>query len=378
MSGSGTELKELTRRQGSGLELTVVAPTLNERENVEVLVGRLARALDDLAWEVVFVDDDSVDGTAELVRSIAQKDSRVRGIHRVGRRGLASACVEGAMSSCAPYIAVIDADLQHDERILPEMLRRLKSDNLDLVVGSRYVAGGGIGDWDSRRASMSRFAVSISQALFRFKMHDPMSGFFVIRWEAFAASVPSLSQLGFKILFDLVASSPRPLRFAEVPYVFNARAHGASKLDGMAGWQFGILILDKLLGKYIPVRFFLFAFVGGVGVVVSLASLYAFLGLGLTFKEAQSSAVLVAMTSNFVLNNVLTYRDRKLRGWKFVRGLLSFYLICGLGAVANVGIASLLFSQAQVWWVAGLAGAVLGAVWNYTATRLFTWRSTEL
>lgn len=362
----------------AGPELTVVIPTFNERDNVLRLVGRLAEVLEGIAWEAVFVDDDSPDGTADVLREMARRDTRVRLILRIGRRGLSSACVEGMLSSSAPVLAVMDADLQHDERILPDMFRRIKTEDLDVVVGSRYTAGGGIGKWDPRRVAISRFAIKTAQALFKVPLADPMSGFFVIRREAFAGAVRSLSQQGFKILFDLMASSPRPLKFAEVPYQFNIRELGESKLDSMAGWLFGVLILDKLVGRYVPVRFIMFAMVGGSGIFVSLFALFLLLQAGMAFVAAQTGAVIVAMTSNFLLNNVITYRDKRLRGWAFVGGLFSFYLICGIGAVANVGVASLLFAQHQDWWVAGLAGAAIGTVWNYVATRLFTWHSQGL
>jgi dolichol-phosphate mannosyltransferase len=357
-------------------ELTIVVPTFNERDNVEILVGRLSKALEGISWEAVFVDDDSPDGTAALLRDMARHDPRVRVIQRIDRRGLSSAWVEGALASSAPLIASIDADLQHDEQILPEMLRRMKTESLDVAIGSRYVAGGGTGQWDSRRATISRLANRIAQFFFKIDLKDPMSGFFVIRREAFETSVRSLSQIGFKILLDLIYSSPRPLKVAEIPYQFRQRERGESKLDSMAGWQFGILIIDKLTGRYVPVRFVLFAAVGASGIFVSLLSLYLLLQAGLSFTVAQSGAVVVGMTSNFFLNNAITYRDRRLRGWAAIRGLLTFYLICTIGAVGNVGVASLLFSQHQQWWLAGLAGAAIGTVWNYVASRIFTWRGT--
>ncbi len=356
-----------------GPELTIVVPTFNERENVAELVVRLSHALRDFVWEAVFVDDDSPDGTADVLRELARRDSRVRVIQRIGRRGLSSACVEGALSSSAQIIAVMDADFQHDHSKLPEMLRRLQDESLDMVVGSRYVEGGDIGKWGRYRAIISRFASGTAQFLFKVELKDPMSGFFVIRREAFDNAVRSLSQQGFKILLDLIASSPRPLKFIEVPYQFNNRERGESKFDSTAAWHFGVLILDKLVGRYVPVRFMLFAMIGSTGVFVSLLSLFVFLRAGMQFSVAQSGAVVVAITSNFLLNNMITYRDRRLHGRAFVHGLISFYLICAAGAVANVGVASVLYSEHPVWWLAGLAGAVIGSVWNFAASRLFTW-----
>jgi len=358
---------------GRTIELTVVIPTFNEKDNVRLLVERLHKTLAGIAWEAIFVDDDSRDGTADVVRAIAQRDRQIRVIQRIGRRGLSSACVEGVLSSSSPYVAVMDADLQHDETILPAMLQRLKSDDLDIVVGSRYVEGGSTGAWDSRRVMISQFSVGLAQSLFKVGLKDPMSGFFMMRREAFDRSVRGLSQQGFKILFDLMASSPKPMTFAEIPFTFGLRQHGDSKLDAMVAWQFGVLILDKLFGRYLPVRFLMFALVGGTGILVHLAALYVLLALEAPFTVAQAGAVLISTTSNFFLDNIITYRDQKLRGWRLLRGLLIFYAVCAIGAIANVNIATTLYVEHTAWWSAGLAGAVIGVVWNYAASRLFIW-----
>ncbi len=357
-------------------ELALVIPTLNESDNIEPLLEQLQSALSDVAWEVIFVDDDSTDGTRDVIRARSYRDPRVRCIHRIGRRGLSSACIEGALASAAPYIAVMDADLQHDERLLPEMLRTLKSEPLDIVVGSRYVTGGGFGEWSSARVRMSGLATSLSRYILKADVADSMSGFFMVRRDAFDRAVRNLSGIGFKILMDLFASAPAPLRFKELPYEFRKRAHGESKLDSLAVWEYVMLIGDKMVGRFIPVRFLSFALVGGVGVVVQLGVLeLARWTLGLQFGPAQAVAIVVAMVCNFVLNNVLTYRDLRLKGWGFLRGLVSFCLVCSVGAVANWGAATLLFEQLQVpWWLASSAGALVGAVWNYAMSGVATWR----
>jgi len=361
-------------RMTNSVELAVVVPTFNERENVPLLLERLEACLDGLNWEVVIVDDDSPDGTAHLTRQIAQQKSHVRVIHRIGRRGLSSACVEGVLSSSAPYFAVLDADMQHDETILPAMLETLKSDGLDIVVGSRYVEGGSVADWDERRQLISRLATRAAMLVIKADLKDPMSGFFLMRREAFDGAVRNLSQQGFKILLDLFASAPQPLRFAELPYQFGTRIHGQSKLDNMVAWEYGMLLADKLFGRYVPPRLILFGAIGGLGLLVHLAVLWVALTTGLKFVIAQTAAVLTAMTFNFTLNNLITYRDQRLRGWAWLRGLASFCTVCAVGAVANVGIAASIYSQQQVWWLAGLAGAVVGAVWNYALSAFFTWK----
>jgi len=355
-------------------QLTVIVPTFNERDNVIEVVSRLERCLQGKAWEVIFVDDDSADGTAAHVREIARRDSRVRCIQRIGRRGLSSACVEGMLSSCAPFLAVIDGDCQHDETVLPRMLEFLERGEADVVVGTRYTAGGGIGSWDASRAKMSRFATSLSRAVIKHDLSDPMSGFFALRREVLERSVRNLSSIGFKILLDLIASSPEPLRVKEVPYEFRNRRAGESKLDSQAVWDYFMLLADKLIGGAVPVRFVSFALIGAVGVFVHFSVLTAlFRWAALSFTVSQAGAAAVAMVSNFTLNNALTYRDMRLKGWRWVTGLMSFSLTCSLGALANVGVASYLFKRNTLWALSALIGIVVGAVWNYAMTASYTW-----
>ena len=357
-------------------ELTVVVPTFNEHDNIVPLLDRLGVVLAGVAWEVIFVDDDSSDGTADAVRSVARRDTRVRCIQRIGRRGLAGACIEGMLASSAPYVAVMDADLQHDEAILPQMLAALRGEDCDIVVGSRYVAGGSVGDWAESRQRASSIATRLAHLVTRSEIADPMSGFFMLRRAVFERVMRGLSVQGFKILLDILATADPPLRIKEVPYQFRPRLAGESKLDTLVAWEFAMLLADKLIGHIVPVRFALFALIGGVGVFVHMGVLAAGLKLfALPFVDAQSVAAFVAMTVNFFLNNLFTYADRRLKGWRMLRGLASFYVICGLGAVANVGIATYLFAQQEIWWVAGIAGIIVGSVWNYAVSSVFTWKT---
>ncbi len=358
--------------------MSIVVPAFNERENVAVLVQRLQSTLGGDDWEVIFVDDDSPDGTADVVRELARDNPRVRCIQRIGRRGLSSACMEGLLSSSAPYLAVMDADLQHDETLLPAMLEVLVRGETDIVIASRYLEGGGVGDWHQSRARISRIAAMCSRLVLHAELSDPMSGFFMMRRQVFVNRVRRLSGLGFKILLDLFASSQEPLRFLEIPYQFRLRLAGESKLDSQAAWQYLMLVLDKLIGRIVPVRFIAFALVGGFGVVVHIAVIgLLFKGFGVEFTVAQACATLVAMTSNFALNNELTYRDMRLRGWKWLRGWVSFTLACSIGAVANVGIASYLFASNTTWILAAVGGILVGVVWNYAVTAVYTWKTAD-
>lgn len=356
-------------------ELAIVIPTYNEAANVALLIDAIGRALPQVRWEILFVDDHSPDGTSDQVRAIAACDARIRIVHRYGRRGLSSACVEGIMASAAPYVAVMDADLQHDEAKLGAMLARLRAGDVDLVVGSRYAAGGDMGEWTGARQRMSRLATRLAHRIARTPLTDPMSGFFMITRSAFLRSLPSLSSVGFKILLDIAASAPTPLRVADVPYTFRPRRHGDSKLDSLVLWEYGQLLIDKAIGRYIPVRFLSFALVGGFGVLVHFAILTAlFEGVGTSFARAQSCATIVAISTNFFLNNMLTYRDQRLQGRRLFYGWLSFNLVCATGATANVGVADWLFARDNDWVVSALAGIAVSVVWNYAMSSIFTWR----
>lgn len=355
------------------LQLSVIVPTLNEVGNIEPLLERLSVALAGIEWEAIFVDDGSSDGTPELLTDLAQSDRRVRVVRRIGRRGLASAVIEGALASTTPVVAVIDADLQHDEKILPQLYRSIADGGQELAIGTRYANNGSTGEWAENRLKISRIATGLAAPFMKTQLSDPMSGLFAVRRDVLLEAAPRLSTIGYKILLDLVASHPRPLKVAEVGYIFANRQHGESKLDEMVALEYFELLLDKAIGRFVPVKLVQFGAIGTVGVGVHLTILYLALMVGASFTFAQASAVIGAMTFNFALNNKFTYRDRKLKGMAWFTGLLSFYLVCSLGAVANVGIGSLVYEQFHGWWIAGVAGAIVGSVWNYVASSWLTW-----
>jgi len=355
--------------------LAVVVPTFNEQGNVTELIARLDRTLAGISWEVVFVDDDSSDLTADVLRKIGREDPRVRCIQRIGRRGLASAVLEGMLATSAPFIAVMDADLQHDETLLPRMLEILNSAEADIVIGSRLVEGGdnrSLGRW---RRWASEVSSTLARALLHLDVRDLMSGYFMVRREVIDQCAKRMSGAGFKILLDIFASSPRKLRYVELPYRFRPRFSGSSKMDSNAAIALVMTVIDKKLGRIIPARLIAFMFVGGTGVLVHFAALAVALKLAsIPFVYAQSIAALVAMTSNFAINNLFTYRDVRLHGWSWFKGWISFVAACSFGAVANVGVASAMFNDNFSWRLSALAGILIGTAWNFGATRIFTWK----
>ncbi|OJU09192.1 MAG: dolichol monophosphate mannose synthase [Alphaproteobacteria bacterium 64-11] len=361
-------------------DLSIVVPTFKERGNVAELVRRLDVALAGIGWEAIFVDDNSPDGTAEAVKAIAAADPRVRCIRRVGRRGLAGACIEGMLSSAAPCVAVMDADLQHDERLLPAMLDRLKRGEADLVAGTRYVEGGSSASFSASRGTISRLATRLTHRLVGTELSDPMSGFFMMRRDRFDLIAPRLSPVGFKILLDIAATAGPSMRIAELPYEFGERFDGESKFNVQIGVEFLGLLLAKMTGDLVDPRFIFFALVGTIGLVVHLAALRTALfilpdDMADQFRVAQVIATFVAMTSNFLLNNELTYRDRRLKGFGMLRGFVLFCLFASVGVLANIDLASWLYVARSRWLVAGAAGAIMSALWNYAMSTLFVWRA---
>lgn len=358
-----------------GTILSVIVPTFNEEKNVEALVDKVSEVLAGISFEIIFVDDDSPDNTAETAWRLSQTNPRVRCIKRIGRRGLSSACIEGFLATSSKYLAVMDGDLQHDETLLKPMLEVLQSGQFDLVLGSRYIEGGGVGDWDKTRAGASRIATKLATLVSKHQVSDPMSGFFMIKRSVLDGSVRRLAAVGFKILLDILASSPSKLRIKELPYHFRDRDQGESKFDSRAVWEYLYLLLDKSIGRVIPTRFASFCLVGGIGVLVHLNVLAAvYVGLGKSFILSQSTAALAAMTFNYWLNNMLTYADSRRSGIRWVTGWLKFVLVCSLGAVANVGVANFMLTERNsMWLLSGLAGVCVGAVWNFAVSSIYTW-----
>lgn len=356
------------------LFLSVVVPCFKEEPNIAPMVAALDAALEGIAWEVIFVDDDSPDGTAETARRIARHDRRVRCIRRVGRRGLSSAVIEGALSSSATYVAVIDGDMQHDETKLPDMISALDG-GAELAVGSRHVEGGDASGLSSAmRERLSSAGIRLAQHLAHSRLSDPMSGFFMLRRDLFEQLAKRLSGQGFKILLDLIFASPRPLRIAEVGYRFRPRAAGESKLDALVLIQFAGMLIDRVLRGTIPLRFLAFCLVGGAGILVNLAVSLPLMAVGVGFQVAQIMGTIIAMAANFSINNSLTYRSMQLRGRRVWTGLGLFMVVCSIGAIANIGFANSIYHQGGADLLASAAGSAIGVVWNYAVSATLVWR----
>lgn len=370
------QIAEAVDAASNPLELAIVLPTLNEKANIAPMVARIEQALGPSGWEAVFVDDNSRDGTADVVREIAKTDPRVRVIQRIGRRGLASAAIEGMCATAAPYVAVMDADHQHDPALLLDMLAAVRSGEYDLAYASRFTEGGSAEGLSSKgREKGSRLANSLARRLTGSELSDAMSGFFLLRSKQLRSQADRLSGIGFKIMLDILATAEPPLRVKEFPLKFAQRASGESKLDHGVVLDFLAGLYERWLGRFIPTRFALFGTVGALGVVVHMAVLTPLYKLlHVPFTASQATAAIVAMTFNFWLNNLLTYRDQKLVG---ARGLFfgwaKFCAACAIGAFANVAVAAMLNGNGVHWYAAAIIGVTVASVWNYALSSKFVW-----
>jgi dolichol-phosphate mannosyltransferase len=363
------------------VRVSVVLPTYNEAQNVPDLVPVLVDFLRDLPHEIIVVDDDSPDGTWRVVEALSDRFEEVRLVRRIGRRGLASAVIEGFLASKGGVLVAADADGQHDFQLLHPLVAAIDA-GAGLALASRYVPGGSVGEWDERRHALSRFATRLAQRLCRVPVADPMSGFFAVRRDIFAAALPNLNPVGFKILLDLLVHLPPGTVVREIPLQFGSRRRGESKLSRLVQLQFLEYIYDVTLGRYVPLTLLKYAIVGGLGVVVNaLAFLVASALLGSGTQETLrgfSVAVLVATETaivfNFILNNVWTFSLARLSGRRVIGGFLRYNAACALGALANVSVSGFLFSRGWPGVAAAVAGALVGAAWNYTMSRVVTWR----
>ena len=356
--------------------VSVVVPTYQESANIPILFERIKCVLDGAPWELIVVDDNSPDGTSSVAFALAAQDRRIRCLRRVNRSGLAGAVIEGWMSSSADFVAVIDGDLQHDKSILPKMYETLAKGSGNLAIGARIRNASGGGGLSPARQALSDMGAWFFRRIAGAAVADPMSGFFMIRREIVSRLASRLSPDGFKILVDVILSADGGLKIVELPYEFRKRNAGESKLTPLVGIDFLGLVVHHATAGILPIQFVLFAMIGAGGLIVHIVTLSAVLHWfgTLTFDAGQLIATIVAMGSNFILNNEITYRTFQFRGLGMVPGFLAFALGCSVGALANINVASWLYHADETWWLAGLAGALLSVVWNYAVSTNLIWR----
>ena len=356
--------------------LTVVLPAYNERENVDFLVNALHQAdHEHQIKRIIYVDDDSPDLTSEHIKS-SQYPIDVLCIHRIGRQGLSSAVVEGILLADTKYVAVMDADGQHAPADLMQMLALAIKEGDQLVIGSRFRDQASVETHVGLRSLLSKVGNRLANHVLRRQLSDPLTGFFLMERNLFTAISHQVRGAGFKILVDVIYNlRDKNIKIAETQIQFQERMHGESKLDSGVMIEFVDQMIGLFVGKIYPEKFIGFLAVGVFGMCVHFTVLYITLFiLALDFTFAQTGATLVAMVANFALNNLLTFRRNRLKGFEWLKGLIYFIMVCSLGAIANVGVAGYIFKLDNIWWLSGLAGIVVGTVFNFTLSKYFVWK----
>ena len=356
--------------------LTVVLPAYNERENVDYLVEAIHKAdVDGQIKRIIYVDDDSPDLTSEHIKT-SQYPIDVLCIHRIGRQGLSSAVVEGILLADTQYVAVMDADGQHTPDDLMQMLKVAVEEGDQLVIGSRFKNQAIVETHVGLRSLLSKVGNRLANHVLRRQLSDPLTGFFLIERNLFTEVSHQVRGAGFKILVDVIYNlRDKNIKIAETQIQFQQRLHGESKLDSGVMIEFVDQMIGLFIGKIYPEKFIGFLMVGVFGMCVHFTVLYLTLFIfALSFTAAQTAATLIAMVANYILNNLLTFRRNRLKGFEWVKGLFYFILVCSLGAIANVGVAGYIFKLDNIWWLSGLAGIIVGTVFNFTLSKYFVWK----
>tara|TARA_Y100001968_G_scaffold297194_1_gene305953 strand:- start:271 stop:1380 length:1110 start_codon:yes stop_codon:yes gene_type:complete len=360
--------------------ISIVLPSYNEYNNITLIIKKLLKFANLYDIEILVVDDDSNDGTTSLVRDLARDEARIRLIHRIGRAGLSSAIKEGVINAKGDIVAIMDSDGQHEPEDVLEAIRKLISNQLDIVIGSRFQKNSDLQGLSKARQDGSTLANNIARISLSRKysdLSDYMSGCIVIRRDSCLAFTQRVDVNGFKFLYELLAISNGCLNIQEIPIKFKSRSHGKSKLDISILWDFIISLLHTISGKILPRRAISFALVGLTGVFVQLISTEILIRmLGIDFEAALPYSVVLSASSNYLINNFLTFRSRRLKNMKLITGLLKFLVVASLPVIANVGLATSFYNFiTPSTLLAQIAGIIVVFIWNYAASSRFVWNS---
>ncbi|MCL0050237.1 glycosyltransferase [Dehalococcoidia bacterium] len=352
----------------------LIIPTYNERGNILPLVERIHHALSGYDYEILFVDDNSGDETAELITALSSQYP-VKVIVRKNKKGLASAVVDGLGQATGQIIGVMDADLQHPPEVLPDLLREVQN-GADIVIASRYIKGGACQGWGLARRIISKGAIFLAHLLLPStrQVRDPVSGFFIFNREVVANA--NLRPTGYKILLEILMEG-KFRNLAEVPFTFRVRTSGASKLNARQQIDYLKHIYSLMKRKGELLRFVKFCLVGLSGVLVHLGLLYLLTEfVGLFYLVSAVISIQSSIISNFTLNNYFTFADRRLPGAKsFLNRLLKFNLVSLAGLGLNIGVLGLLTEVFGIYYlISALGGIVVAVLWNYLVNTGWTWR----
>lgn len=352
--------------------ISIIVPTLNEKGNINILFEEIKATFQnkDISWEIIFVDDSNNNETSDIINILQNNEKNIFLIKRFENRGLSSALILGALSSNSEYVVFMDADLQHPPKKILELYNEIKAKDIDLVSASRFLESNELLNQGRYKASL--FVNFLLKKLFKINYSDVLTGFFIINRIFFINNYNKLSNIGFKLLLDIILSSKKTIKYSEIPFEFKKRHSGESKLNSRVLVDFISLLIDKIIGKFIPARYFIYSFIGCIGIIFQLTNFY-FLQFFLNFNLALILSILFTIFFNFVLNNEFTYSDLKKRGYRFLIGLLKYYFFCSFGALFNFISARLIYDNTSNIYFAVLIGAFVGSIWNYSMNTSYNW-----
>ncbi len=360
-------------------DLSVVIPSYNEAENIPVLLDRLAAVLQHLDYEIIVVDDDSPDGTWQIVQAIGASDPRVRLIRRTAVKGLSSAVVAGLRESVGRCMVVMDADLQHDEQIIPAMYQRVIADQHDVCVGSREAEGGSYGTWSYSRRIVSAGARMLANLALGRLTRDPMSGFFALSHTYFDATVDKVNPQGFKILIEFLARGKNP-KVCELGYEFGNRLHGQTKLNSSVAIDYLLALVDLRFGWFVPHQFVKFGLVGLLGSIINFLGFATVQGMGFSVTLAVLVGVELAIIWTYLGNNFFTFTPMTFRGRDLAIGFLHYQAVCCYGLVVQLAVVRLVLSEYPAMsnslftlYLTYLVAVVFAAVGNFFLHSYYTW-----
>ena len=356
------------------MKISIVVPTYNESKNITPLYENLCKVLPHNDWELIVADDDSPDGTAEVARCISGAHN-IRIINRRRGKGLSPSVIDGVQASHGDYIVVMDADGQHDERLIPEMIRILDTQDIDVVSGSRFMHGATQRGLNSPRFMLSKYGTFLLNIILNKNLSDPLTGFFSTSRKDFLDLIPRMENQGYKIFAEYI-SLKKQARIIELSYNFRPRLTGESNLNSLVIWNFMVFIVAKILRGKIPEAFLSFVFVGGLGAILHILCFYVtFSYMEVAFHSAQLISTAIATIFNFHLNNRLTFPTRQLRGHVYYSGLFKYFVASSIGIFANVSIATISYEQVHYGAIiSSLLGAIIDAVWKYTFAESIIWK----
>lgn len=373
--------------------VSVITPTFNEADNVPILVDRIHRALGELPHEIVIADDDSPDRTWEVAERLAADDPSIVVMRRFHDPGLSASVLDGMSVARGETLAVIDADLQHDPSILPQMVDVVRRGDADVVVGSRSTSGGGYGDWSAGRRVVSWIATLIARVLLRVPVSDPMSGYFVVARGTYERTAPHINPRGFKILLEFIGRD-RSLRVQEIGYEFSNRVHGETKLNRSVIRSYLLGVAELRVGRQINPTFVLYALVGMVGLAVNSLAFWAAERVGFPMVDTGLNdeidpiatsflfSVQLSILVLFVLNNQFTFWEHRYRGWAAVPAFAVYEVMSLVGTGVHVAVFTFLqesgfllsFLGGSTRVVHNLIGAVTALIMNWYLNTTYLWR----